>query len=109
MQVHGVGKRKEPLQVRWRNLRIKPLAAKEAFVPLFDGKTLDGWHALPGGKWEVRDGTIVGTSPKSERRHGLLATDKTYGDFTVRLKFRVVKVNTTYEDVGGCHAQTSAH
>ncbi len=70
------------------------LAGEKEYVPLFDGKTLEGWHALPGGTWEVKDGELVGTSPKSERRHGLLASDKTYGDFTVRLKFRVVKGNS---------------
>jgi len=59
------------------------------FKPLFDGKTLKGWTPAPGGKWEVKDGTIVGTSPKSERRHGILLTDKQYSDFIVKAKFRV--------------------
>ena len=65
--------------------------AAEEFTPLFDGKTLKGWSALPGGKWEVKDDVIVGTSVKSERRHGLLASDKEYTDFVVQFKFRVVK------------------
>ena len=65
--------------------------AAEEFKPLFDGKTLKGWQALPGGTWEVKDGVIVGTSAKSERRHGLLASDKEYTDFVVRFKFRVIK------------------
>ncbi|PIZ36553.1 MAG: DUF1080 domain-containing protein, partial [Armatimonadetes bacterium CG_4_10_14_0_8_um_filter_66_14] len=39
------------------------LSAEETgFVSLFDGKTLTGWQALPGGKWEVKDGAILGTS-----------------------------------------------
>ena len=71
-------------------------ADEPKFVPLFDGKTLAGWHALPGGHWEVKDGVVIGTSEKSEPRHGLLASDKTYGDFTVRLKFRVVKGNSGF-------------
>ncbi len=65
--------------------------AAEDFKPLFDGKTLKGWTALPGGKWEVKDGVILGTSAKSERRHGLLASDKEYTDFVVKFKFRVIK------------------
>ncbi|MBC8372175.1 MAG: DUF1080 domain-containing protein [Planctomycetes bacterium] len=65
--------------------------AAEEFKPLFDGKTLKGWNALPGGKWEVKDGVILGTSAKSERRHGLLASDKEYTDFVVQFKFLVVK------------------
>ena len=71
-------------------------AEDKGFVSLFDGKTLTGWHALPGGKWEVKEGVIVGTSDKAEKRHGLLATDKQYGDFTVRLKFRVVTGNSGF-------------
>lgn len=68
--------------------------ADDGFVPLFDGKTLDGWHTLPGGKWEVVDGVIVGTSPKTERRHGQLVSDKQYADFTLRLKFKSVQGNS---------------
>jgi len=59
------------------------------FKPLFDGKTLKGWTPAPGGKWEVKDGAIVGTSPKSERRHGILLTNKQYSDFVVKAKFCV--------------------
>ena len=75
------------------------LAAKEAsnaFTPLFDGKTLTGWHTLPGGTWEVKDGAIAGTSVKTERRHGLLMSDKEYSDFVVRFQFRVVKGNSGF-------------
>ena len=90
LQVHGVGNRTEPLQVAWRKLRIKELG-QQVWKPLFDGKTLDGWHALPGGKWEVADGVILGTSLQSDPRHGLLVSNERFKDFTVRLKFKVVK------------------
>jgi len=73
-----------------------PAAEAGDFVPLFDGKTLAGWHTMPGGSWEVRDGVIVGTSPKGERRHGLLVSDKPYADFHVRLKFRVEQGNSGF-------------
>ena len=66
----------------------------EGFVPLFDGKTLAGWHTLPGGKWEVRDGVIIGTAERSEGRHGQLVSDKRYKDFTVRLKYKAIKGNS---------------
>ena len=59
--------------------------------PLFDGRTLAGWHTLPGGKWQVQNGVIVGTSSKDEKRHGLLVSDQRFGDFTARLKFKVLK------------------
>jgi hypothetical protein len=66
------------------------------YVPLFDGKTLKGWHTLPGGKWEVKDGAIVGTSDKAESRHGLLVSDQQYGDFTIRFKFRLTRGNSGF-------------
>lgn len=65
-------------------------AADKGFQPLFDGKSLNGWTRTPGGKWEVSEGAIVGTSPKSERRHGILLTDRTFSDFVVKAKFRVI-------------------
>lgn len=65
-------------------------AADAKFKPLFNGKNLKGWEPTPGGKWEVKNGVIVGTSPKSERRHGILLTNKRFKDFVVKAKFRVL-------------------
>jgi hypothetical protein len=67
------------------------LTAADKGTPLFDGKTLKGWTPAPGGKWQVKDGAIVGTSPRSERRHGILLTDKQFSNFVVKAKFRVHK------------------
>lgn len=94
LQVHSVAGDPK-LQVRWRNLRIRELG-RHVWRPLFDGKTLAGWHTLPGGKWEVRDGMIIGTSPAGETRHGLLVSDAVYGDFTVRLQFKALKGNSGF-------------
>lgn len=68
----------------------------DGYTPIFDGKTLAGWTPLPGGTWEAKDGKIVGTSPKTERRHGMLLSDKQYSDFTIRLKFRSIKGNSGF-------------
>ena len=65
-------------------------AADAKFKPLFNGKNLKGWEPTPGGKWEVKNSVIVGTSPKSERRHGILLTNKRFKDFVVKAKFRVL-------------------
>ena len=65
-------------------------AADTKFKPLFNGKNLKGWEPTPGGKWEMKNGVIVGTSPKSERRHGILLTKKRFKDFVVKAKFRVL-------------------
>jgi hypothetical protein len=103
LQVHSVRSDK-PLEVRWKNIRIKEFG-RHVPKPLFDGKTLKGWHTLPGGKWEVIDGVIVATSASSESRHGLLVSDKSFGDFTIRLKFKALKGNSGFyfraDEVGG--------
>ena len=65
------------------------LAENNDFKTLFDGKTLNGWSPAPGGKWVVKDGAIVGTSPETERRHGMLLTNKQFTDFIVKAEFRV--------------------
>src|SRR5688500_4384426 len=62
--------------------------------PLFDGKSLNGWHKLPGGNWKVENGVIVGTSDKSDERHGLLVSDETYKDFEIRIKYKAIKGNS---------------
>src|SRR4051794_37348916 len=64
-----------------------------AFKPIFDGKTLTGWHSIGEGQWKVEDGMIVGRHPK-EKDFGHLVTDKSYKDFTARLKFKSVKGNS---------------
>lgn len=55
------------------------------FVPLFDGKTLDGWRKLTEysgdkGKWTVEDGAITGDQyPAGEG--GLFVTEKQYSNY----------------------------
>ena|ERR1700722_12301426 len=59
----------------------------EGFTPLFDGKDLDGWKVF-GGKedaWGVEDGMIVTKSGGG----GWLLTEKEYGDFEVRVDFKM--------------------
>lgn len=73
---------------------VSSRAAAQTWEPLFNGKDLTGWHTQPGGAWKVVDGAIVGTSAKSESRHGLLVSDKEYADFILRAKFRVTTGNS---------------
>lgn len=69
---------------------------EEVWTPLFNGKDLTGWHTKPGGAWEVVDGAIVGTSEKTEKRHGLLVSDKAYSNFTIKLKFKATSGNSGF-------------
>ena len=71
--------------------------AEEGFTPLFDGKTLQGWHVssktghsrasknMSGGKWVVENGAIVG-SQDIPGNGGIVITDEQFGDFEVALE-----------------------
>ena len=68
----------------------------DSLIPLFDGKTLNGWEVLPGGQWKVDNGAIIGSQDKTESRHGMLLSKKTYTDFIVKLKFKSIKGNSGF-------------
>ncbi len=64
--------------------------------PLFDGKTLAGWHQVGDGEWVVEDGAIVGRTQEAAKLYGLLVSDGVYHDFTVRFKFKSLKGNSGF-------------
>ena len=69
-------------------------AAEEGFTPLFDGKTLDGWKGDPD-LWKVEDGTIAGSTDETTAKHNtFLATEKTYKNFVLRVKFKLRNHNS---------------
>ena len=57
------------------------------FRPLFNGKDLSGWEG-DTTLWTVEDGCIVGNSPGIPHNQ-FLATTETFGDFELRLQFRL--------------------
>ena len=60
---------------------------EKGFKPLFDGQTLKGWEG-DQSLWQVHDKMIIGKSPGIQRNE-FLATEKDYGDFELRLEFRL--------------------
>jgi hypothetical protein len=65
-------------------------AAEEGFTPLFDGTTFAGWEGNLQS-FRIEDGAIVGGSLKAGVPHNdFLCTTKEYGDFELRLKFRLL-------------------
>ena len=54
--------------------------------PLFSGKDLSGWKKNGDEKWVVDQGTILCES--TANKYGYLTTEKTYGNFVLRLKFK---------------------
>jgi hypothetical protein len=63
-------------------------------VAIFDGKTLAGWEGNPT-IFRIEDGAIVGGSLKDKiARNEFLCTTQTYGDFELRLKFKLLGGDT---------------
>jgi hypothetical protein len=59
------------------------------WIDLFDGKTLNGWSKIGGdASYEVKDGTIVGTSTLNTP-NTFLRSDKIFGDFILELEYKV--------------------
>jgi hypothetical protein len=66
----------------------KPGSSKP--VPIFNGKTLAGWEG-DQNIFRVQDGAIVGgTLANKIARNEFLCTTKTYGDFELRLKVKLL-------------------
>ena len=70
-----------------------PLSAQEKAASIFDGKTLAGWKAAKPSNahfWKVIDGAITGDhGEKKVPTNTYLVTEKEYGDFEFRCKFRI--------------------
>ena len=95
LQVHGVGNRKDKLEVRWRNLKIQDLGRHE-WRPLWDGESMAGWTKRGGGKWAIQDGVLMAKNQKAEKQHGHLFLDAPQSDFTIRLKYKAIRGNSGF-------------
>jgi hypothetical protein len=84
-------------EITLRNIMIKelgagklaPAQAGEGFVPLFNGKNLDGWvnvNCAPE-TWQVKDGIIVCSGIPT----GVLRTGKQYENYVLELEWRHIK------------------
>ena len=68
---------------------LTTIYAEGAEVPLFDGKTLDGWEGNRA-VWRVEAGAIAGGSMNGNPRNEFLATTNRYRNFILRLEYRIV-------------------
>lgn len=62
---------------------------------IFDGKTLNGWEVVGGGKWTVEGGAIKGTCTQADEQ-GVLVYKKPVRDFTAKLQFRISSGNSGF-------------
>lgn len=88
LQTHGG-------EIRWRNAFIREIPPAEAnkilasqdtagFTPVFNGTDFTGWSG-PIDNYEIVDGAVRCKSGKG----GTIFTAKEYGDFSVRLEFKL--------------------
>jgi len=71
---------------------LSAIEKKEGWKLLFDGKNLKGWHiwgrpGTPGNQWDIKDDAIH--LDKSKKEHGDLLTDSSYGDFDLKLEWKI--------------------
>jgi hypothetical protein len=71
-------------------LPVMGQGTRPAPVSLFDGKTLSGWEGN-AAIFRVQDGAIVGGSLRDKIvRNEFICSTKTYGDFELRLRFKLL-------------------
>lgn len=76
-----IGLQKNSGQIQFKNVFLKPLAAK----PLFNGKDLTGWRVVPGGTSEF---TVKDESIQVINGRGFLETTDTWADFILQSEIR---------------------
>jgi hypothetical protein len=60
-------------------------------VSLFDGKTFAGWNGDTNKTWRIEDGAFVGGSLKEKvPRNEFLRSQRSYTNFILRVKFKLV-------------------
>jgi hypothetical protein len=68
---------------------------EQGFVPLFDGRTLDGWDGDPRF-WKVADGAIQGSTDETPAKGNtfLIYRKKEFGDFVLRAQVKLRNHNS---------------
>ncbi|MBI4891248.1 MAG: DUF1080 domain-containing protein [Acidobacteria bacterium] len=94
LQVHAY-KGAKPAQVRFRNLRIQD-RGRQTWKPVWDGKTMQGWKSNGAGSVEISDGAFHLRSKEDDARVAMVLSEQSFGDLTVRLKFKIVKGNSGF-------------
>ena len=62
---------------------------------IFNGRNLDGWTVVGGGKWEAVGGVLRGSCTKADEQ-GILVYKETVRDFDATLQFRISEGNSGF-------------
>jgi ribosome modulation factor len=68
--------------------------AKDGFIPLFNGKNLDGWDGDPR-LWKAQDGMIIGSTEGAPLEYNsFLMTKQTYANFILKAQAKLRNHNS---------------
>ncbi|MGC8828803.1 MAG: 3-keto-disaccharide hydrolase [Verrucomicrobiia bacterium] len=68
-------------------------ADSEDWLPLFDGKTFNGWIGDTNKTWRIEDGALVGGSTNATvPRNEFIYTERSLTNFILSLKFKLVGI-----------------
>jgi hypothetical protein len=87
----------------------KDSTTDSAWVSLFDGKSLKGWHHVGDGKWVIEDGAIVGKTQTAAKLYGLLVSDRKYRNLRVKFTFKSLQGNSGFYVRGHIKPPDRAH
>ncbi|MGD1890714.1 MAG: DUF1080 domain-containing protein [Cyclobacteriaceae bacterium] len=72
-------------------ITLTNLSYSQSAKELFNGKTFQGWEGDTNHTWQIEDGALVGGSLTETVPHNdFLVTTRTYEDFVLRLKFKLL-------------------
>ncbi|MBC8066092.1 MAG: DUF1080 domain-containing protein [Chlorobia bacterium] len=63
---------------------------------IFDGKTLNGWEVVGGGKWTVESGGVLKGQCIKADEQGVLVYEKPVRDFNAKFEFRISGGNSGF-------------
>src|ERR1700683_4120398 len=66
-----------------------PAVRADDTTDFFNGKNFDGWEGLTNDYWSVKDGAIVGSTPKGLPFNTFLCSKRKYKDFEVKFEVKL--------------------
>lgn len=91
LQVHGVGRGAGPLEVSWRNIRLREVRDEQSgWRSLYNGKDLKGWKTT--GNWIPEEDGVLAIHPRPgeegwQRYGAYLWTEAVFDDFILDVEY----------------------
>lgn len=72
------------------------ILAANGYERIFDGKTLEGWEVVGGGKWTVEKGGVLKGQCALADEQGVLVYNRPVENFDAKLEFRISGGNSGF-------------